>query len=307
MDGPNPLDGPKRGLYFPFLSVPIPSMHLRMVLGNIPRRRFARLKWFIERARCDGWRTTQVRLDDIRDRTASLSDVDAIAVAGGDGTVNACLAFAERLPLLLLPLGTGNDLARSLNIRDIVDSAQLLHGRQMRDIDIGRVRHDGIDELFVIGVGIGMDGLVSRAHARGIPYAVSALNAVFHMPRFEARIVRDDHPAMQQEFISLTVANGVFFGGGFKLAPRALLDDGLLDAVTIRPVRRLRYLRRLWDARSGRHVLDPAVTYDLCRKITIESDEPLPWHLDGEPRQSRRLEIDIIPRARTFYSNSFTM
>lgn len=248
------------------------------------------------------WSVKQVDLDDFLADPPEDGAYDDLAIAGGDGTVNACLNPAGQHAILILPSGSGNDLARSLGILTISDSVSIFSTGRLARIDIGEVRHDHGRELFSNGIGIGLDGIISRQHSRGLPYSISAAAQTIQLPRFSATLVVEEEVPRTLEFLSIVVANGKFFGGGYKLAPDAEIDDGLLDVILASPVTRGRYLRSLLRARSGAHTKDSAVSSQKVMSLSIESERKLPWHVDGEYRESKRIEIKIFPEARSFYA-----
>ncbi len=276
-------------------------MKILLVTGRPGRRHKKTLEAFGRHLEHAGWRMETRELPSFLAAAAREIDADDIGIAGGDGTVKACLASLGDRPLLVVPAGTGNDLARSLNIFSITDAVRALRCGQRTRIDLLKARHDGGEETGANGAGIGMDGRVAARKARGWSYTAAAAAAFLEKPRVRARVEIDGMALGETEFFSLVVANGEWFGGGYRLAPRARLDDGQLDLVAIRPVGPLKALSSLHRARRGEHLSDPAVLARQGRRIVVESSEPMPWHLDGEPRLSRRIEFEVLPRAVQAY------
>lgn len=276
-------------------------MHILIVASDAKRAAREGVKEFRRRVAHAGWVEETTTLADFLRHPPDPRNYDDFAVAGGDGTVNACLAASGRLPIVVVPAGTGNDLARSLDIWSEGDAGRALRSGHRVKIDLGVARSERGEERFANGVGIGLDGRVAAHHGRGLPYAVAAFSAIARLPTFRARITIDGK-SEDAEFLSLLVANGAWFGGGFKLAPRARLDDGLLDLVLIRPVTRKKFIQSFKKAQTGAHVNDEAVVMRQGMLIIIESDQELPWHLDGEVRSSRRIEISVRPKEKAFYS-----
>lgn len=268
-------------------------MNLLVVTSRGASRR--KLQEFDRRTDHGGWVSTQIPLSEFA--AVDLNNFDDLAIAGGDGTINACLRRANELPILVVPAGTGNDFARSLRIETVGDSARALRAGQRRKIDLGGAN----GEPFINGIGIGLDGVVAKKHERGIGYAAATLGSVMRLPRFGAKISIDNEPAREIEFLSIAIANGEWSGGGFRTAPGSAIDDGLLNLVMISPVSRMTFLRALAKAKKGRHIDNENVTTRKCRSILLESETPMPWHLDGECRMSQRIEVTINPRAKQFY------
>ncbi|MEK8023647.1 MAG: diacylglycerol kinase family protein [Candidatus Hydrogenedentota bacterium] len=277
-------------------------MHILIVASDDKRLRAAGVKEFRRRVEHAGWMEETITLREFLAHPPPLHNYDDLAIAGGDGTVNACLTQSGRLPIVVVPVGTGNDLARSLSIRTEGDAGRSLRSGHRIKLDIGSVTTDKGEERFVNGIGIGLDGMVASLHHRGIPYELAALSSLVRVPRFRARLSIDGGRFEEIEFMSLLVANGAWFGGGFKMAPNALLNDGVFDLISIAPVTRRKFLESFQKAKAGKHLQEDAVTERRGRSFILESDEPLPWHLDGESRSSKRLDVKVLPKEKAFYT-----
>lgn len=264
---------------------------LRDGARGVFRRRLDHFHWIYE----------ECTLDELIAGEAPVALVDAVAVVGGDGTLHKALTPSAPRPLLVVPAGSGNDFARALQIPDAMAAAERLRRGSRRLIDLGEVSCDGTCEPFANGVGVGLDGLIAERHAAGIPYALGAALSVPRLPRWTVKL-RTDNSERTETILSLGIANGPYCGGGFRMAPHARLDDALLDLVIVRPIPPGDYLRWLPRARRGDHGNHPAVRMETVSRIEIESDEPLPLHVDGEPRRARRIAVEIRPAARAFYA-----
>ncbi|MEN6368450.1 MAG: diacylglycerol kinase family protein [Thermotogota bacterium] len=227
-----------------------------------------------------------------------------IAAMGGDGTVNEVAngLLGANVTLGVIPAGTGNDFIRMMGIPSDPLAALdvLIHGTE-RTIDIGRVAED---RYFVNGLGIGIDAQVARdvlamEKLRGAPaYLYAAVKEVFRFPAFGVRLQSEGWEA-SVDCLSLGIANGKYCGGGFMLAPRAVIDDGLIDVAAIGDFPRLERLYRLPQARAGKHINLPQVRYHQAAEATITSEEQLIAHMDGEPYKppSGPFRVRAIPRA----------
>ena len=222
---------------------------------------------------------------------------------GGDGTLNevaSALAFQEDVPLGLVPAGSGNGFARELGVdmrpeRAIADAIRA----EPRAIDLGEVD----DRLFVNVAGFGFDAHVAaefdkRGGRRGFAgYAkITARALLTYVPRTYTITTGDD--CKTSRAILVTVANSAQFGNGARIAPRALLDDGLLDLVVVEERARWRticHVPRLFDGTVERI---PGCSICHVQRATIESDQPLLFHVDGEPVQGdKRARIRVHPAA----------
>jgi len=221
---------------------------------------------------------------------------------GGDGTLNevaSALAF-ENVPLALVPAGSGNGFARELGVdlrpeRAIADAI----GAEPRAIDLGEVD----DRLFVNVAGFGFDAYVAaefdkRGGRRGFAgyVAITARALVTYVPRNYTITTAEGRNASRA--VLVTVANSAQFGNRARIAPHALLDDGLLDLVVVEERARWRtvcHIPRLFDGTVERM---PGCSIRRIREATIESDQPMTFHVDGEPAQGgTRLQVRVHPAA----------
>jgi YegS/Rv2252/BmrU family lipid kinase len=256
-------------------------------------------------------RLRSVGIDPEPYRTSSLQDataaarkaattMDAVLAMGGDGTVGACaagLALAgattepggrETAALAVIPAGGGNDAARNLGLPfdDPVAVATLLPSLVRRRIDLVRS-----GELFVLNAaGAGFDAEVSRISNRRLSWAPSLLRyaggvlaelAVGRAANFRLRL---DDRVIETSAWLVAVANSQSYGGGMRIAPEAMLDDGLLDVVIVSgELSKAGFLRTFPKVFSGRHVEHPAVSCHRAKEVALEADRPVAVHVDGEP------------------------
>lgn len=222
-----------------------------------------------------------------------------VFVLGGDGTLNR---FINRYPHIALPLsifkaGSGNDFGWKL-YGDLSFEAQLSRvlAAQPRPVDAGSCN----GRLFLNGVGIGFDGAVVRAMGRRrffaghLGYLGTVVRKIFFYREQELEITFEGH-AWKGPFFMISVANGSRYGGGFLVAPQALVHDGWLDLVAIRkihPLKRFFYLPRV---EKGKHVTLPIVSMNRVRQVTIKAARPVPAHLDGEPFEADEFTIELLP------------
>lgn len=229
-----------------------------------------------------------------------------IVAMGGDGTinevVNGMMAAGSDLPLAVIPAGSGNDFARMNGIPlDPIAAINLLSDSRELLIDLGCV--DG-DRYFVNGLGIGIDAQVARdvlcakRYHGTTTYLTAAIRQVFRFKQFPVTLAGSDW-GLDFACISLGVANGKFVGGGFKMAPRAEVDDGLLDVCVIEDMPRFKRLFTLPMARRGKHLPLPEVAYRQLERIEISSSARLVAHIDGEPYRlpGNAFQISVCPES----------
>ncbi|CAN5221112.1 diacylglycerol kinase [soil metagenome] len=242
-------------------------------------------------------------------RTAVASKPDAVVVVGGDGMVNlgANLLAGTTVPLGIVPSGTGNDMCRALGIpHDDTEGAIrcLLAAldKPARVIDAGRIhRSDGGVTWFACMVSAGFDAVVNeRANRMTWPkgssrYNLALLYELIGLKRIDYRLVLDAVPR-QLTGTLISVGNGVSLGGGMKVTPDALLDDGLLDVLMVERLGRLAFLRIFPRVFKGEHLSDRRVTVQKVKKVRIEADGVVAY-ADGERVGPLPIDIEVVPRA----------
>jgi diacylglycerol kinase (ATP) len=247
---------------------------------------------------------------------ASGELADVVLLFGGDGTVHRHLGPLVRLglPVLVVPVGSGNDFARALGLRRVRDS--LAAWRKFCDnsahvsaIDLGVILalesaggasaphspapHDS--RYFCCVAGVGLDGEVSR-RANLLPrwlrghggYVLSLAPAIFTFAPLPMKILtaaedsagwttRSDQPTSLAAF-----ANTPVYGGGMKIAPHARMDDGLLDVCVVGGVNPFKLFCMFPTVYAGRHLKIREVKYFQAGRVRVETEHPLDVYADGE-------------------------
>jgi diacylglycerol kinase (ATP) len=240
---------------------------------------------------------------------AAAGGHDRVIAIGGDGTVqevvNGLIDGGAPPSLGIVPLGSGNDLARSLGLPgDEVEAWRVAVGRHSRALDVARARNgDGTERWFASAAGIGFDAQVATAMvSRGrwqfgrLGYLVTTLA---ELRRFSNRHIelRVDGRTSTHEVLLVAIANGAFYGGGMRIAPSAAPDDGILDVCVVGDISRLTAIRQLPNLYRGTHVDHPQVSMHVGRSIEVDGERATRIHLDGEPFGSLPLRVAIVPGA----------
>ncbi len=230
-----------------------------------------------------------------------------ILAVGGDGTwsnvANAILRRREPVRLGLAPAGTGCDLAKSLAIppRDLAAWCRIVRQGRTRTIDVGRIE----DKYFVNIAGFGYDVAVleqswSVAYLEGSAlYLYCALRQLHSYRGFELESEADGRPLGKQEMLMVIVANARIFGGGFKVAPSADLEDGRLNAVAFANMGFGARAAALVRLLLGTHERHPRVRSLAASRFVYRFATPPTYETDGEWNQARssELAIEVVPRA----------
>jgi len=245
------------------------------------------------------------------DITDSRSTADLAVVFGGDGTIHRFLPqlLRAKLPVLLVPRGSGNDLARALGVSSPQIATDLARNfasgsSVMREIDVGIIVNKyGHETPFCCVGGVGLDAKAAE-FANDMPrwlrgnggYLLGMTRALLQAPSLKLRICVDGREITQQSCL-FTFANTPSFGGGLQIAPEANLTDGTFNCVLVRKMMRLKLLPSAIALLRARHLALKEVTSFPAERLRIESDPPTWVYADGEPVCQTPINVHVIPRA----------
>jgi YegS/Rv2252/BmrU family lipid kinase len=234
-------------------------------------------------------------------RAALAEGCTAVVAVGGDGTVNEVAQALVGTPasLGLVPLGSGNGLARDLGVplRTAAALEVLLHGRP-RMIDVGYAN----DRPFFCAMGTGFDAdLVQRFNQctrRGLATYLRLGALQWWRQRPERFTVRAGDTRLELTALLVAVANAAQFGNNARIAPGARVDDGLLDLVVVPPATLGNALPLAWRLFAGTLDRHPQVRRLCASSFTIERARPGLFHTDGELGPPvARIEVAVRPSA----------
>jgi YegS/Rv2252/BmrU family lipid kinase len=236
-------------------------------------------------------------------RDAAQAGCDVVLAVGGDGTANEAAwgLLGSQAALGLLPVGSGNGLARTLGIPLAPPRAlRVLASAVTRRMDVGFAN----ERPFLNVAGAGFDAAIGaafheRAHAgarRGVlGYVWAGLGIALG---YRATAVQREGAEPSGRALLFSFSNGPQYGGGAVIAPGARLDDGLLDVVRIEDAPRLRLLLQAPRLFLGGIERLPAYSRTALASFALTAAEPFPYHRDGEPEPPvTRLEVRVAPRA----------
>src|SRR5947207_7798672 len=248
-----------------------------------------------------------------------LPDQAEVAVIfGGDGTIHRHLSTLVNLqtPVLVVPCGSGNDLARALKLRSVRDALaawrKFLDTRSnLRAIDLGVIREVVGEPLaprehyFCCVAGVGLDSEIART-ANDLPrwlrahggYSLSAPREFLRFAPFPMSISSNGNPASPfRPTILAAVANAPTYGGGMKIAPQAKLDDGKLDLCVVRDMDVFRLFCLFPTVYFGRHLGFEEVEYGQTPSVKIETEHPFDVYADGEFVCKTPVELQVARNA----------
>ena len=238
-----------------------------------------------------------------RARKAVADGIDTLVALGGDGIVHTAIqaVAGTGVPLGIVGAGTGNDLARELQIPTEPDeAADLVLAATPRTIDA--VQSDN-GRWFGGVLGSGFDSMVNeRANQMSWPKGKSRYNLailaelrVFKPLPFRITL---DGEVWDTEAMLVAVGNGTSYGAGMRVCPSARLDDGLPDVTVLGPVSKLTFIRTFPSVYKGTHVNRPEVTVRQAREVRLESAGVVAY-ADGERFAPLPLTCTCVPGALT--------
>lgn len=214
-------------------------------------------------------------------------DADLIIVCGGDGTVaSAALGVLETgLPLGILPLGTANDLARTLSLpMDLRAAAEVIARGRTRRIDVGLVNGQAFFNVASVGLSAELAGRLTSVDKRrwgSLAYAYRALQVLASSRPFHVEI--ESRSGVQHgRTLQLAVGNGRHYGGGQVVHADASIDDGHLDLYSLSPSAVWKLALMFDRFRSGRHGAWNEVLTAKCTDFWVRTDKPMPVNTDGD-------------------------
>jgi YegS/Rv2252/BmrU family lipid kinase len=222
-------------------------------------------------------------LEEIRRRA---SEIDAIVLSGGDGTVaNAAPALIEAgLPFGLLPRGTANDLARSVGVpTDLKVAAEVIAAGAVRKIDVGEVNGKFFFNVAHIGLGCVLSsGVTAKLKRRLGPlaYPMAAARALGKLKPFRAEISAGDE-RITLRTVEIAVGNGRYFGGGGVVSEDAEIDDGVFHVYSLGTKNPLRLAVMLPSLVRGRHGRSKWVRTAVAAAVDVRTVRPMSVCADG--------------------------
>jgi diacylglycerol kinase (ATP) len=242
-----------------------------------------------------------------RGLAAAAATADCAIVGGGDGSLRMAAAGIEAscLPLGILPLGTANDLARTLGIPpDPEAAAEVILAGHRRTIDLGTVNGEPFFNVASIGLATELarelSGDLKRRWGR-LGYAIAATRALAKARRFTAWITESDQ-TIRTRTLQIAVGNGRFYGGGSVVAEHAAIDDGHLDLYSLELRNLWRLALMLLDFRSGQHGAWSEVTTLRGTEFEIRTARPHPVNADGEIVTETPARFLVHPQAISVFA-----
>ncbi len=255
--------------------------------------------------------TIEIKKRCIANETKEKPEDITFYICGGDGTcfeaINGIVGYPHAR-MTIVPVGSCNDFLKSYPECDFSIIENLIDGEE-KTIDVLKVN----DRYSLNVANIGYDAKVNYDCVR-FRYKYKTVKQSYNHAIIRnilkplgdmVKITTDNNEILfNKKALLIVVANGQYYGGGFRCAPYAICDDGLLDIVVVKKVNILTFARLIKYYKIGEHLANPKfnniITYGKSQKVTIESDDLLCLCLDGETFHMNKIEIESVPNAVRF-------
>lgn len=231
---------------------------------------------------------------------------------GGDGTINEIANSAPSNPNVefgVIPNGSGNDFVRNFtNTKNFSDIEAQLDGTPV-SFDLIK-----LNEYYCVNmVNIGFDCSVVKEASKlkksklvppGFSYILGVVVVLFKKFGTKMKLIFDDGEVLEKEFTLTAIGNGKYCGGGFRSAPRAMLNDGLLDIIAIDKVSRLTFIKLVKFYKNGTYLENKkaqrVIKYRQDSHFKMEFDSPVPICIDGEIKGAKTIDFSVVKDAFNF-------
>jgi diacylglycerol kinase (ATP) len=229
-----------------------------------------------------------------------------LILGGGDGSVSSVVDFLadHHVTLGLLPLGTANDFARTLEIpSDIEKACQTIAGGKEVDVDLGLAGDNYYVNVASVGLGVGVTQALTPGLKRRIgalAYPAAAIKAFLGHKPFSARLTFPDGDYESVEYgrlLQVAVGNGRFYGGGMVVAPDSGIDDRSLDVYAIEMGRHRDLIGVARYLKSGDFIRSESVSHYRTERVRLETAPELPLNIDGEVVSRTPQDFSVVHNA----------
>lgn len=223
---------------------------------------------------------------------------NVIYVVGGDGTLSITLpgVVGTKNKLGIIPAGSGNDTYRT--IQTMKDTEAL--------VDIGKIN----DRYFINVACTGIDAEVGNNIEKFRNSFISSsqlynVSLVYTFITFKCKKikVKTSIKNIEDKYTILSICNGSYYGGGFKIAPKSRLTDGLLDIYYVEKMSKFKMIPLILKLKEGKHEGRRRVHKFRTNHVELELDEEVAFNVDGEKMIDKKFIIDVLPKAITLYND----
>lgn len=236
-----------------------------------------------------------------------------VYACGGDGTLHEVINAAcnyNHVSIGVIPCGSGNDFIKNfINYNYFNDIESQIQGS---GIHLDLIRANDIYAASVCNIGLDADAAFNMHKFKKIPfisgstrYYLAVIYCLINKLGKSLEIKVDDNIKINKSLLLGVMANGQFYGGGYKCAPLATVNDGIMDLCLVEKLSRLKIMSVIGVYKNGNHLENPNISkyiyYKKCRHITLKSNEPLNICIDGESYIYQTVELSIKKDALRFW------
>lgn len=222
-----------------------------------------------------------------------------IVAVGGDGMINKVLngIVGTNNMLSYIPYGTGNDLNKTVK-------ETLNDGRNC--VDAVKIN----DKYFINIACFGIDADIANddafIHNRFIPRELRYhVGVLYHFLKYKARTMEiiTDNEFIKDNFTTIAICNARYYGGGYKISPNSLMQDGLVDVYLVKELNKLDMIKTILSMKDGKHVENSNIKIIRTDNLTISSDTVIESNIDGEILVSKEFDIEVYPKEIEIFNN----
>jgi len=241
--------------------------------------------------------SSNLSTEDILKKYKSTRNI--IVAVGGDGMINKVLNGIVDTNNLLsyIPYGTGNDFHKT--VKEI-----LPYGRS--SIDLVQIN----DKYFINIACFGIDADIANddtfIHNEFIPRKLRYnAGVIYHFLKYEARNIEIafDEKIIEDYYTTVVVCNSRYYGGGYKISPSSILNDGLLEVYLVKELDKLNMAKTILSMKDGSHENSPYIKKVLAERLTISSKLPISSNIDGEILTAKEFKIEVHPKEIEIFNN----
>ena len=223
---------------------------------------------------------------------------NVIYVVGGDGTLSVTLPgiVGTKNMLGIIPAGSGNDTYRT--IKTMEDGEHL--------IDIGKVNDRYFINVACTGIDADVGNNIDKFRGTIIPTSqLYNVSIIYTFITFKCKKIKikTSIKNIEDKYTILSICNGSYYGGGFKIAPKSRLTDGLLDIYYAEKMPKLKMIPLILKLKEGKHEGKRRIHKFRTNHIELELDEKIDFNVDGEKMTDKKFIIDVFPKAITLYND----
>lgn len=229
---------------------------------------------------------------------------------GGDGTLNEVVSGMfgfQNAELGIIPCGSGNDFVKNFTEDPFyLHNIELQHNAEAQSIDV--IKADDRISINICSLGFDAKSAYNFTKFKHLPllggktaYHLAVAYTLLGKMSAKVRFTIDENEPFEEEMLICVAANGSCYGGSYKAAPYAKINDGLIDLVIVKKISRLKFLRFVNIYKEGKHIGDPdlqdILRFERCKKVKAEAKNPFTVNFDGECKNVTSITFEIIPNA----------